>query len=90
MLIVIRGSDGRQDGITRLNELRNAYESMDELNLQFKNRVLAEVALIRMFSAFNDVSQMAACIREALRLFDGGASGLKSTSGAERRLKTDG
>jgi len=39
-----------------------------------KNRILAEAALIRMFSAFNDVVKMAACIKEALRLFDGEAS----------------
>jgi len=74
MRIVIGGSDGKQDGVTRLNELQTVYECMDGLDPMQKNRILAEVALIRMFSAFNDAVKMAACVKEALRLFDGGSS----------------
>jgi LuxR family maltose regulon positive regulatory protein len=74
MRMVVGGPDGMRDGAARLGELRAAYEGMVGLDPRFINQVLAEAALIRTVSVFNDVVQMAACIREALRLFDGGTS----------------
>lgn len=74
MRIAIGGPEGARDGVTHFNELQMAYEGMDGIDPLFRNRVLAEAALIRMFSVFNDVARMAACIKEAIRLFDGGTS----------------
>lgn len=74
MLIITGGEGDAREGVTRLYELRAVYEGMEERNPQYKNQVLAEVALTRMFSVFNDIAQMADCIKEAFGLLDGGTS----------------
>lgn len=74
MLIITGGQGGAQDGVMRLCELQAVYGGMEELKPRYKNQVLAEAALTRMFSVFNDIVQMAACIREAFRLLEGEAS----------------
>lgn len=71
MRIITGGNNGAQDGVMRLYELQAVYEGMEGLNPRYKNQVLAEAALTRMFSVFNDVVQMVACIKEAFRLLDG-------------------
>lgn len=76
MLIITCGEGGAREGVTRLDELRAVYEGMGGLNPQYKNQVLAEAALTRMFSVFNDAAQMVDCIKEAYRLLDGGTSRL--------------
>jgi LuxR family maltose regulon positive regulatory protein len=74
MLIITGGPDGARDGVTRLDELQAVYEGMEELDPRYKNRVLAEAVLTRLFSVFNDVRLMVGCIKEALRLLDGESS----------------
>jgi len=74
MLIIMGGSDGARDGVMRLYELQAVYEAMEGLDPRYKNQVLAEAALTRMFSVFNDAAQMVYCIKEAIRLLDGGTS----------------
>jgi LuxR family maltose regulon positive regulatory protein len=74
MLIIMGGPDGARDGVMQLYELQAVYEGMEGLDPRYKNQVLAEAALTRMFSVFNDAVQMADCIKEAIRLLDGGTS----------------
>ena len=74
MLIIMGGPDGARDGVTRLYELQAVYEGMEGLDPRYKNQVLAEAALTRMFSVFNDAASMVDCINEAIRLLDGGTS----------------
>ncbi len=74
MLIITGGPDGAREGAMRLNELQNVYEEMEGLTSRYRNQVLAEAALTRMFSVFNDIRQMAACIRKAFQLLEGEAS----------------
>lgn len=74
MLIITGGSDGARDGVMRLCELQAVYGGMKGLNPRYKNQVLAEAALTRMFSVFNDITQMVECIKEALQLLDGETS----------------
>jgi LuxR family maltose regulon positive regulatory protein len=74
MLIITGSPDGARDGVTRLYELQEVYGGMEGLDPRYKNRVLAEAALTRLFSVFNDIRPMVDCIREALRLLDGESS----------------
>lgn len=76
MLVITGGPEGARDGVMRLYDLQAVYEGMEELTPRYKNQVLAEAALTRMFTAFNDIQQMASCLREALRLLEGEASRL--------------
>lgn len=74
MLIITGGPDGARDGVTRQYELQAVYMGMEGLEPRYKNQVLAEAALTRLFSVFNDARQMTDCIKEALRLLDGESS----------------
>jgi len=76
MMIITGGPDSAQDGVARLYELQAVYEGMEGLDPRYKNQVLAEAALTRLFSVFNNAWQMTDCIKEALRLLDGESSGL--------------
>ncbi|HWP80811.1 MAG TPA: LuxR C-terminal-related transcriptional regulator [Candidatus Acidoferrum sp.] len=71
-IILTNGDSGAfQDGVTRLNELREACERAEGPIPHGRDRVLAELYLTRIFAVFNDAGEMAACIREARRLLDG-------------------
>ncbi len=61
-------------GAARLNELQSVYEDMDGIPVKRKNRILAEIQSIRIFSVFNDPEKIIACADEALRLLGGGSS----------------
>ncbi len=74
MLIITGGPDGARDGVMRLYELQTAYGRMKGLDPRYKNQVLAEAALTRLFSVFNDAARMVDCIKAATRLLNGGTS----------------
>lgn len=69
--------DAFQDGVTRLNELREACERAEGPVPHGRDRVLAELYLTRIFAVFNDAKEMAACMEEAQRLLDGDVSFLQ-------------
>ena len=69
--------DDFQDGVIRLNELREACERVEGPVPHGRDRVLAELYLTRIFVVFNDAKEMAACIEEAQRLLDGDVSFLQ-------------
>jgi LuxR family maltose regulon positive regulatory protein len=65
------------DGVTRLNELQEAFVRAEDPIPHGKDRVLAEIYLTSIFSVFNDASKMAACIKEARHLLNGDISCLQ-------------
>lgn len=62
------------DAANRLAELYAVYECADGIPPARRNRVLAEISTVRIFVAFNNVEEMVACTKEALRLLEGGVS----------------
>ncbi|HPA53656.1 MAG TPA: LuxR C-terminal-related transcriptional regulator [Bacillota bacterium] len=69
--------DDFQDGVIRLNELREACERAEDPVPHGRDRVLAELYLTQIFAVFNDAKEMAACIEKAQRLLDGDVSFLQ-------------
>lgn len=65
-----------EDGVTRLNELKAIYEQRQDIHLNLKNSVLAEISTVRIFNVFNDAQKMLECTWEASRLLEGGLSRL--------------
>jgi len=63
-----------RDAVSRLNELEQHYEQITGLHPNRRNRVLAEISVVRVFAMFNDARQMLDCTNKALRLLDGGVS----------------
>ncbi len=69
--------DSFQDGVMRLNELREACERAEGPVPHGRDRVLAELYLTRIFAVFNDAKEIAACIKKAQRLLSGDISCLQ-------------
>ena len=69
--------DTFQDGVMRLNELREACERTKDSIPHGRDRVLAEIYLIRIFAVFNDAKEMVVCMKEAKHLLDGNISCLQ-------------
>lgn len=69
--------DAFQEGVRRLNELQEACELAKGPLPHGRDRVLAEIYLTRIFAVFNDGKEMAACLKEAQRLFNGDISCLQ-------------
>lgn len=74
LLLTSGDPEAAADGAARLGELQTVYEGMDGIPAERKNRVLAEIHGIRIFSVFNDAEKIVACANEALRLLCGGPS----------------
>lgn len=74
-MLLLSGDPGAEkDGSSRLDELQKVYEQATEIYPSRKNRVLAEISTVRIFSVFNDARKMVACTKYALRLLDGDVS----------------
>ena len=69
--------DTFQDGVNRLNELREACERTKDSIPHGRDRVLAEIYLTRIFAVFNDAKEMVVCMKEAQHLLDGNISCLQ-------------
>jgi LuxR family maltose regulon positive regulatory protein len=77
-IILTNGSPNAfKDGVIRLNELREVLENAEGPIPHGRDRVLAELHLIRIFSVFNDAKEMAVCIKEGQRLLGGDISCLQ-------------
>jgi LuxR family maltose regulon positive regulatory protein len=77
-IILTNGNpDAFQDGVIRLNELRDACERAEGPIPHGKDRILAELYLTRIFAVFNDAKEMAACIKKAQYLLNGEISCLQ-------------
>ncbi len=63
-----------RDAVARLDELEEHYEGIAELHLKRRNRVLAEISVVRIFTVFNDAGQMLDYTNKALELLNGGVS----------------
>lgn len=63
-----------QDAVSRLEELEIHYNGLAGLHPNCRDRVLAEVSIIRIFSVFNNAEEMISCAHNALQLLDGGGS----------------
>lgn len=74
MLLVSGSTEAARDGVTRLDEFQAFCEHLIDIHPKRKNRILAEINTIRIFSVFNDAQQMVACTNEALRLLEGDVS----------------
>lgn len=74
LLLLSVDPDAVAAGVSRLDELQVFYERLEDSHSGRKNRVLAEINIIRIFAVFNDVEKMTACTGEALRLLEGGQS----------------
>jgi LuxR family maltose regulon positive regulatory protein len=74
-LLLLSGDPGAaQDGKQRLGELWEAYERLEDIHPSRKNRILAEISIVRIFAVFNDAEKMVACMNSALHLLEGGVS----------------
>ena len=62
------------DAVARLDELEKHYEELAKVHPNRRDRVLAEICVVRVFAVFNDARQMLRCTNQALRLLDGGVS----------------
>lgn len=69
--------DAFQDGVMRLNELREACDRAEGPIPHGRDRVLAELYLTRIFAVFNDAREIAACVKEAQHLLNGDISCLQ-------------
>ncbi len=77
-IILTNGDPGAfQDGVLRLNELKETCERAEGLIPHGRDRVIAEVYLTWIFAVFNNAQEMAACLKEAQRLLDGDVSFLQ-------------
>ncbi|NLV50672.1 MAG: LuxR family transcriptional regulator [Clostridiales bacterium] len=74
-LLLLSGDPAtKRDTVSRLNELEEHYEQIAGLHPNRRNRVLAEISVVRVFTVFNDAHQMLDYTNKALRLLDGGVS----------------
>ena len=55
----------------RLDELQRYYEESDSINENYRNRILAEILIVRKFTYFNDWPQMIASDKEIAGLLKG-------------------
>lgn len=76
MLLLDGGPDMRRQGVARLEELRTFCAQPDGILAGRRRRILAEICMVRIFAAFNDIDGMRTCVEEACRLFDGECSRL--------------
>jgi LuxR family maltose regulon positive regulatory protein len=63
-----------RDAVFRLDELEEHYRRIADIHPNRRNRVLAEISVVRVFAVFNDARQMVDCTNKALRLLEGGVS----------------
>ncbi|MGM0454200.1 MAG: LuxR C-terminal-related transcriptional regulator [Thermodesulfobacteriota bacterium] len=74
-ILLLSGDAGAaEDGAMRLDALQKFYEHDAHVPLARKKRILAEINVIRIFAAFNEVEKMVACNSKALDLLAGGRS----------------
>lgn len=72
---LLSGDQGAaKEGVLRLDELQKVYGQPAEMYPICRNRVLAEISTVRIFSVFNNAREMVTCTNEALRLLDGNVS----------------
>lgn len=76
LLLLSADTASVKDGAMRLDELKAVYERRDDLPLNLKNSVMAEISAVRIFNVFNNAQKMLDCTREASRLLEGGLSRL--------------
>ncbi|HOG02146.1 MAG TPA: LuxR C-terminal-related transcriptional regulator [Clostridia bacterium] len=81
LLLLFGGAEAARDGAARLDELERVYREMEGLRPKRKNRILAEINVVRIFAAFNDVQAMTFHTGEALRLLEGAQSCLVRRKG---------
>ena len=74
LLLVSGDFDAAREGTSRLDELQYFYEGAADLPPNRRNRILAEINVVRIFAVFNDAKAMVACTDEALRLLEGDVS----------------
>lgn len=58
----------------RLDELKIVYEKMENIDNGYRNHIIAEILIIKKFTAFNDLEKMHAYNDEILRLLNGSQS----------------
>ena len=63
-----------RDAVSRLDELEEHYEGLGSVHPNRRDRVLAEICVVRVFAVFNDARQMLHCTNKAFRLLNGGVS----------------
>ncbi len=72
ILLVSGDPEATMDGVARLDELEAVFKEIDTIRPTRKNRVLAEINIVRVMAVFNDIEKMKACTSEATRLLEGG------------------
>ncbi|MEA4847191.1 MAG: LuxR C-terminal-related transcriptional regulator [Clostridiaceae bacterium] len=55
----------------RLGEMEQYFKSLDGLEEAYRNRIFAEILIVRKFTLFNHVAQMSASDSEIIRLLNG-------------------
>lgn len=58
-LSVLRGNDENIERYSKkLDKLKLVYENMDNIDEEYRNRIIAETLIVKKFTAFNDLDQM--------------------------------
>ncbi|MDP4093420.1 MAG: LuxR C-terminal-related transcriptional regulator [Bacillota bacterium] len=72
LLTIVKGNDKTIVGCSKqLDDLKKAYEEMENIDEDYRNRILAEILIFRRFTSFNIISPTSDCNDEIMRLLNG-------------------
>jgi LuxR family maltose regulon positive regulatory protein len=58
-------------GLRRLREFQKAWSDMEGIDPEYKDRILAEIQILLIFTVFNDIDAMIECCNKAKQLLKG-------------------
>ena len=72
LLTIVKGNEETMAACSeQLDNLKKAYEDMENIDETYKNRILAEILILRRFISFNAISPSNECNDEILMLLNG-------------------
>lgn len=72
LLSIVKGNEAViADCAGQLDELKKAYESMEDIDEDYRNHILAEVLIFKRFTSFNRIDASGETNKEILRLLNG-------------------
>lgn len=69
---ILKGNDKiRKNSLKKLDKLQKFYENIENMDLNYKNRIIAEILIIKKFTKFNHLELMGTYNDKALKLLNG-------------------
>lgn len=69
---ILKGNDKiRKNCLIKLDKLQNFYKNIENIELNYKNRIIAEILIIKKFTKFNHLELMGTYNDKALELLNG-------------------